>query len=39
MNGHLIRLLESAVRSIHEKCLYLQEKIDRDINKDGVREL
>lgn len=30
MNGHLMRLLDSMIRSINEKCLYLREQIRED---------
>lgn len=30
MNGHLMRLLDSLIRSISEKCLYIREKAKED---------
>jgi hypothetical protein len=30
MNGHLMRLLDSLVRSINEKCLFIREKVRQD---------
>lgn len=39
MNSHLMRLLDSMIRSINQKCLYLREKIREDLKAMNDLEL